>query len=436
MVILTLFGSLFILILLSVPIGISIGIATLLTIIFATDNIQLLTFLQKAFTSLDSFPLMAIPFFTLAGMLMGKGGVAKRLLDLAESLIGFITGGLAIVTVTACMFFAAISGSGPATVAAIGSFMIPGMNEKNYGRGFSAAITAAAGSLGAVIPPSISFILLGVAGGLSISSLFLAGVLPGILIGVLLMVASYFIVKRKEKKEGILNAPKVENKEKFNFKFFIKKLVGSVWALLSPVIVLGGIYAGIFTPTEASVIAIVYSIIVGFFVYKELTFKDLYECAVETLKITGATLYMVGLSIAFAYILTIERIPETLASYILDLSDNKIFILLLINLLLLIIGAFIDVVASIVILTPILLPIALQFDMDPIHFGVMMVVNLTIGYITPPVGINLFVASAVGKTKFEEVAKAMVPIFGVMVIALLIITFVPSLSTILLRFLN
>lgn len=434
MTVVVLFGSLFLLIALSVPIGISIGLSTLITIIFVADHIQLSLFLQKAFTSLDSFPLMAIPFFTLAGILMGKGGVAKRLLKLAESVVGFITGGLAIVTVVACMFFAAISGSGPATVAAIGSFMIPGMNEKNYGRGFSAAITAAAGSLGAVIPPSISFILLGVAGGISISGLFLAGVLPGILIGLFLIISSYFIVKRKAKKEShVPNKETIKEVEKFSLKSLWGNLINSIWAILSPVIVLGGIYAGWFTPTEASVIAIVYSILVGAFIYKELSWSDLYSSAVETLQITGATLYMVGLSIAFAYVLTIERIPEDLAEYLLQLSDNKVIILLLINLFLLIIGAFIDVVAAIVILTPILLPVATQIGMDQIHFGVMMVVNLTIGYITPPVGVNLFVASAVGKTRFEEVTKAIFPIFIAMVLALLIITFVPWLSTALLN---
>ncbi|MGM8366417.1 TRAP transporter large permease [Virgibacillus sp. W0181] len=421
MTIVVLFGSLFLLILLSMPIGISIGISTVITIIFAADNVQITTFSQKAFTALDSFPLMAIPFFTLAGVLMGKGGVAKRLLDFAQSLVGFVTGGLAIVTVLACMFFAAISGSGPATVAAVGSFMIPAMKEKNYGSGFASAITAAAGSMGAIIPPSISFILLGVAGGLSISSLFLAGVIPGILIGVLLMVASYFMVKRKKDVEP-------SDYAKFSIKDVWNSFRKSIWAILTPLIVLGGIYAGIFTPTEASAVAVGYAVIVGVFIYKELRLKDIYDSLVETLKITGAILFMVGLSLAFAYLLTVERIPVTIAEYMVEISDNPIMILIMINIFLLVIGAFIDVVASIVILTPILLPVATQLGVDPIHFGVIMIVNLTIGYITPPVGVNLFVASSVGKTPFEVVVKAALPIFAVMLVALALITFIPQLS--------
>lgn len=426
MTIAVLFGSLFLLILLSVPIGVAIGISTLLTIVTTADNVQLMTFSQKAFTALDSFPLMAIPFFTLAGILMGRGGVAKRLLDFAQSLVGFITGGLAMVTVLACMFFAAISGSGPATVAAVGSFMIPAMNNRKYGEGFSAAITAAAGSLGAIIPPSISFILLGVAGGLSISSLFLAGVIPGILIGVLLMIASYFMTKRKK----IVEPVNIEG-QKFDLKYVGKTFISSIWAILTPIIVLGGIYAGLFTPTEASAVAIAYALIVGVFIYKELDWKGIYESSVETIKITGATFYMVGLSIAFAYLLTVERVPDTIAQFIVSISDSPVAYLLMVNIFLLVVGAFIDVVAAIVILTPILLPVAIQMGIDPIHFGVILVLNLTIGYITPPVGVNLFVASAVGKTSFDTIVKAVVPIFFVMLIGLAMVTFLPQLSLLL-----
>lgn len=310
MSVLVLFGSLFLLIFLSVPIGISIGVSTLITIILAVDNVELTTFSQKAFTALDSFTLMAIPFFILAGILMSKGGVAERLLEFAQSLVGSIKGGLALVTVLACMFFAAISGSGPATVAAVGTFMIPAMKEKNYGDGFSSAITAAAGSMGAIIPPSISFILLGVSGDVSISDLFIAGVFPGIVIGLLLMIVSYYLIKRKPE-------VKITNHEKFNMKSIWNSLRKSIWAILTPIIVLGGIYIGIFTPTEASAVAVGYGIIVGAFIYRELSLKDIYDSLIETLQITGAILYMVGLSLAFAYLLTIERIPNTIAEYML-----------------------------------------------------------------------------------------------------------------------
>jgi len=416
-----LFGSLFLLIALSVPIGIAIGVSTILTIYLTIDNINIGTIAQKSFTALDSFPIMAIPFFILAGVLMGKGGVSKRLLDFASSLVGFMTGGLAMVTVLACMFFAAISGSGPATVAAIGSFMIPAMQEKKYGGGFASALTATAGSTGVIIPPSIPFVLLGVAGSLSISDLFIAGIFPGIVIGILLMIISYIVIKMK-KVDVDPSEKKVELKKVWTS--FYK----AIWALLTPIIVLGGIYAGIFTPTEAAAVAIVYALFVGVFIYKELRWKEIYDSLVETIQITGATLYMVGLSIAFAYLLTIERIPVKIADMILMASENPIIILLLINLFLLIVGAFIDTVAAIVILTPILLPVATEIGLDPIHFGVIMVVNLAIGFITPPVGVNLFVSSAVGKVPFDKIVKASLPLFLTMLVALMLISYIPSLS--------
>jgi len=297
--------------------------------------------------------------------------------------------------------------------------MIPAMQAKKYGDGFAPALTATAGSIGVVIPPSIPFVLLGVTGSLSISDLFMAGIMPGVLIGVLLMIASFIIIKLK----------KVDTeRERMQLKNIWETFYKAIWALLTPVIVLGGIYAGIFTPTEAAAIAIVYALIIGVFVYKELKWRDIYGCIVETIKITGATLYMVGLSIAFAYLLTIERIPSTVAEGILGASDNPVVVLLLINLFLLVVGAFIDTIAAIVILTPILLPVATQIGVDPIHFGVIMVVNLAIGFITPPVGVNLFVASAVGKVPFDTVARGIVPLFFTMIIALAIISYVPSLS--------
>lgn len=429
MTVIILFGSLFLLIFLSVPIGISIGISTLITMIFAVDDVQLATFSQKAFTALDSFTLMAIPFFILAGVIMSKGGIAERLLDFAQSLVGSIKGGLAIVTVLACMFFAAISGSGPATVAAIGSFMIPAMKDKNYGDGFSSGITAAAGSMGSIIPPSISFILLGVAGGISISDLFIAGVFPGILIGVALMILSYLLIRNKKDVQ-------ISSEEKFNIKNVWTSLRKSLWAILTPIIVLGGIYAGFFTPTEASAVAVGYGVIVGVFVYKELTLKDIYDSLTETLQITGSILFMVGLSLGFAYLLTIERIPVVVAEYLITISENPIIVLLLINIFLLIVGAFVDVVASIVILTPILLPVAIQLGVDSVHFGVIMILNLTIGYITPPVGVNLFVASSVGKTPFDVIVRSSVPIFLVMVLVLMIVTYIPQISLFLPNLMN
>ncbi|PWW32502.1 C4-dicarboxylate transporter DctM subunit [Cytobacillus oceanisediminis] len=414
-----LFISLFVFLLIGVPIAIALGASALLTIYFTT-TLPLTIMTQKAFTSLDSFPLLAIPFFMLAGILMGKGGVSKRLLNLATILVGWMIGGLALVTVVSCMFFAAISGSGPATVAAIGSFMIPSMREKNYGEGFSAAVAAASGSIGVIIPPSIPFVLYGVIGGVSVGSMFLAGILPGIILGAGLMIVSFLISKKRDYKP--------EKRVNYSTKELLKSLYDAKWALLIPVIILGGIYGGIFSPTEAAVVAVVYAIIIGVFVHKELTMKDLYDSFREAVVINATTMIIIGLSISFAYIMTLEQIPASIADFITNLSTNPFVILLVINLLLLIVGMFIDTISALVVLTPILLPIVTAVGVDPIHFGVILVANLAIGFITPPLGVNLFVASSVSGVKIEKISMAILPFLFSMIISLLVITYVPALS--------
>ncbi|WP_126427874.1 TRAP transporter large permease [Brevibacillus marinus] len=419
MTVLVLFGSLFLLLFLSVPIGFALGLSTLITMTFTTDlNIAVIA--QKAFTALDSFPLMAIPFFTLAGLLMGTGGVSKRLLDLATVLVGWMQGGLAMVTILGCMFFAAISGSGPATVAAMGSIMIPAMKERNYGAGFASAITAASGSIGVIIPPSIPFVMFGIIAGVSVGDLFIGGIIPGILIGVGLMITSYFIAKKNN------YAP--ASNERITFKHVVKAINEAKWGLLIPIIILGGIYGGIFSPTEAAVVAAVYGLIIGMFVYRELTWKDVYDCFKNTVIIGATTNVIVGLSISFAYLMTLEQVPTTIAEFIGSLSDSKFVILMAINLFLLIVGMFIDTISAIVVLAPILLPVATSFGVDPIHFGVIMVTNLAIGFVTPPLGVNLIVASSIGKISFERISAAVVPFIITMVVTLLVITYVPELS--------
>ncbi|MGE5700963.1 MAG: TRAP transporter large permease [Clostridia bacterium] len=420
MTVITLFGSLLLFIVLNIPVAIALGLAALLTIAFTTD-LPLGIITQKAFTSLDSFPLMAIPFFMLAGILMGKGGVSKRLLDLATVLVGWMVGGLAMVTVVSCMFFAAISGSGPATVAAIGSFMIPTMREKNYGAGFAAALTAAAGSIGVIIPPSIPFVLYGVVAGVSVGSMFLAGVLPGVLIGIGLMVVSYFISKKRDYKPA--------STEPVTFKRVLKAFYDSKLALMIPVIILGGIYGGVFSPTEAAVVAVVYAIIIGVFVHRELTWADIYKSIVESAVINASTMIIIGLSISFAYIMTLEQVPNSIAEFITSLSDNKLVILLVVNIFLLIVGMFIDTISALVVLAPILLPIVTHVGVDPIHFGVILVANLAIGFITPPLGVNLFVASSVSKIPLEQIIKGIMPFLLMMIITLMVITYVPEMST-------
>jgi C4-dicarboxylate transporter, DctM subunit len=414
-----LFGTLFICLLIGVPIAISLGVSALVAIYFgSTLPLDIIT--QKAFTSLDSFPLLAIPFFMLAGILMGKGGVSKRLLDLATAMVGWMTGGLSMVTIVACMFFAAISGSGPATVAAIGGFMIPAMVAKKYDGGFAAAVSASAGSIGVIIPPSIPFVLYGVIGSVSVGSLFLAGVIPGLLIGTGLMITSYILSKK--------NGYKPEQVKKFDFKGVWKATSDAKWALLIPVIILGGIYGGIFSPTEAAVVAVVYALIIGKFVYKELTWQSIFESFREAVIINATTMIIIGLSVSFAYFMTLEQIPNDISGFLTDLSSNPVVILIAINILLLIVGMFIDTISALVVLTPILLPIVTAVGVDPIHFGVILVANLAIGFITPPLGVNLFVASSVGKVKFERIVRAIIPFMVSMIICLLVITYVPELS--------
>ncbi|MBD7943091.1 MULTISPECIES: TRAP transporter large permease [Psychrobacillus] len=414
-----LFGTLFICLLIGVPIAISLGVSALVAIYFGS-NLPLGIIAQKAFTSLDSFPLLAIPFFMLAGVLMSKGGVSKRLLDMAAALVGWIVGGLSLVTIVASMFFAAISGSGPATVAAIGGFMIPEMKKKKYDGGFAAAVSASAGSIGVIIPPSIPFVLYGVIGSVSVGSMFLAGILPGIIIGIGLMITAYFIAKKRGYKS--------EDNASFSFKDVLKATYDAKWALLIPIIILGGIYGGFFSPTEAAVVAVVYALIIGLFVYKELTWKSVFECFREAVVINATTMIIIGLSVSFAYFMTLEQVPNDISSFLTELSTNPIVILIAINIILLIVGMFIDTISALVILTPILLPIVIAVGVDPIHFGVILVTNLAIGFITPPLGVNLFVASSVGNVKFEKIVMAVIPFLFSMIVCLILITFLPSLS--------
>lgn len=419
-IMLILFAVLIICFLIGVPIAISLGVSALVAIWFGTDlPINLIA--QKAFTSLDSFSLLAIPFFILAGVLMGRGGISRRLLDLATALVGWVTGGLSLVTIVACMFFAAIAGSGPATVAAIGSFMIPAMIANKYHVSFSAAVPAAAGSIGVILPPSIPFVVYGAVGSVSVGAMFLAGILPGILIGVALLITAYLISKKRDYKPQ-------EGAEKFVFKDVLKATWEAKWALLVPVIILGGIYGGIFSPTEAAVTAVVYAVIVGVFIYKELDWKALYDAFMETIIINVTTMIIISFSVSFAFFMTLEQIPNMIAENLMALTSNPIFILTLIVILLLIVGMFIDTISALIILTPILLPVVTSVGVDPIHFGVILVVALAIGFVTPPLGVNLFVASSVGKVKFEQVAVGVLPFVAVMILCLLILAFVPAIS--------
>lgn len=420
MVALVLFISLVLFLIVNVPVGIAIGISSLCAVI-ADGRISVTYIYQQLVTSVDSFPLMAIPLFILAGELMSKGGVSKRILDVCSVLFGKVTGGLAIVTVVVCMFFAAVSGSGPATVAAVGSMVVPTMLQKGYSKKFTLALIACAGSIGVVIPPSIPMVIYGVSTSTSISGMFMAGFVPGILIGGALIIFCYFYSKKNGWKG---DSHTYTTAEKLHVIWDAK------WALINPILILGGIYLGFFTPTEAAAVAAIYAFICGMFIYKELNFKNLYSTIATACSTTGTTMVIIGCATAFTRILTIQRIPNMITSGILGITDNAILILLLINVLLLIVGCVMDTTPAMMVLSPILLPIALQLGLDPIHFGIIMVVNLAIGFITPPLGINLFVAARVGEEPLDTVTSGILNFIAIMILCLLLITFIPQISMI------
>ena len=411
-----LFGYFVVLCLIGVPIAISLGLSTLATIICA-ETLPIEYMSQVAFTSIDSFPIMAIPFFIAAGVFMGAGGLSQRLLSLADEIVGGLYGGMGLTAIVTCMFFGAISGSGPATVAAIGALTIPAMIERGYDRYFSAALVAAAGCVGVMIPPSNPFVVYGVSAQVSIGDLFMSGIVPGIMTGFVLMGYCFFYSRKRGWRGEVRQRTSATlGKAAWNAK----------WALMVPVIVLGGIYGGIMTPTEAAAIAAFYGLLVGVFVYREMDFKGVVDACVESCETSSIIIALMAMATLFGNIMTIEDVPGTIARGILSLTESKIVVLLLINVLLLIVGTFMEALAAIVILTPILLPVVTGVGVSPLHFGVIIVVNLAIGFITPPVGVNLFVASGVAKAKLERIAGMALPMIGLMIIVLLICTYFPE----------
>lgn len=418
---LVVFATLIICLVLTVPIGFSLGIASLAYILY-TKQLTFGFIAQNLVTGCDSFPIMAIPFFVFAGELMGGGGISRRLLNVANVFFGRIRGGLAIVTVVVCMFFAAISGSGPATVAAVGGMVVPTMLQKGYDRKFVLALIAAAGSIGVIIPPSIPMVVYSVTTNSSVSKLFLAGFVPGLLIGLVLIGYSYFF--------AVSHGYKGDD-EPFSAKRALKEVKDSIFALLSPVIILGGIYGGIFTPTEAAAVSVIYSLIIGCLVYRELDLKQLMTVTKNACETTATILIVIGCAAGFSKVLTLGRIPTTVATFLTTMTDSKILILLLINILLLIVGCFMETLCAIMILAPILFPVVTALGVDVTHFGIIMVVNLAIGFITPPLGVNLFVASRVGETTLDDVIKGIIPFLIVMIVVLLFITYVPAISMLL-----
>ncbi|MDK2823910.1 MAG: C4-dicarboxylate transporter, DctM subunit [Clostridia bacterium] len=400
-----------------VPIAIAIGVATLVSLV--AGGIPTTFLAQGSFTAVDNFPLMAVPFFILAGNLMETGGLSQRLVNVASALLGNVTGGLAIVTIIACMFFAAISGSGPATVAAIGAIMIPSMIKRGYGRDYSGAVASSGGSIGILIPPSIPMIIYGVVGNVSISSMFLAGVGPGILVGLALIIVGFIIAKKRNY---------TGSGEKFNLGHLLKASWEAKWALFAPVLILGGIYGGIFTPTESAVIAVVYGMVVGLFIYKELKITDLPKVFIDSALTVGSVMIILGTSTAFGRLITMYQIPQLVASSIQAFSGNKYVVLMLVNCLFLVTGMFMETLSQVIIFTPLLLPVVTALGVDPIHFGILMVMGAEIGFLTPPVGVNLFVATGIAEVSLEKISQAVLPFILGLFLVIILVTFFPQIS--------
>jgi C4-dicarboxylate transporter DctM subunit len=417
MVIATLFILLFVLMLLGVPVAVALGTTTLITSFFFTD-MDLMGIPSKVFDGLNKYTLMAIPMFILAGSLLSRGSSATRIIEFAKSLVGHLPGGLPIAAILASIIFAAVSGSSPATVAAIGSVMYGAIKQAGYNEQFAIGTIATSGTLGILIPPSIVFIVFGVTADQSIGKLFMAGVIPGLMIGVMMMVATYFLAK----KSGFKGAKRATFKEQFiAFK-------NAFWALLIIVIVIGGIYGGIFTPTEAGAFSVMYAFFVSFFIYRDTKFKDLYKIILDSAQTSSMIFFIIANAMLFAHFLTDEQIPQHITEMIIEANMGPLMFLLIVNILLLLMGQFMEPSSVVMITVPLLLPIGVALGIDPIHLGVIMVVNMEIGMITPPVGLNLFVASGITGLSLKQVIVASLPMTSILLIGLLLITYIPEIS--------
>ncbi len=416
--------------LLGVPIGIAVAI-TALSAVFVNPTLPSTApyVFRSMITSIDSTSLLAVPLFILSGNIMAHGGISKKLFDFFAFFIGKITAGLPIAVIVTCLFYGAICGSGPATVAAVGAMCIPFLTDLGYDRPFVVAMVAVAGGLGVIIPPSIPFIIYGLSAGTSVGKQFIAGVLPGCLIGLCLIVYAFYYCKKNGEDRARLHA-KVDELRSGGFWNMLKD---SFWALFTPVIILGGIYSGIVTPTEAACISVVYALIISLFVYRTLKIRDLSKIAAATIKSAAPALLVVSSATVFGRVLTLMGAPQAIATAMLNTFHTKVAVLLVINVFLLFVGMVMETLSAIMILVPIFLPIVTSLGVDPIQFGVIMVVNLAIGFVTPPVGLNLYVASAMTKMPVMTIAKKAIPFMIAFFVALMIITFVPDVSMLLIR---
>ncbi|MFH5835510.1 TRAP transporter large permease [Proteiniclasticum sp. C24MP] len=410
-----LIGSFILFIALRFPIAYSLGIASVVTVMYLKMPVEMVA--QNTVRGINAFSLMAVPFFIISGELMSQGGIANRLVNLANAMVGWMRGGLAVVNIVASMFFGGISGSSAADTASLGPILIPMMNKQGYDNEFSTGITCASSVQGMLIPPSHNMVIYAmVAGSVSVGALFLAGLVPGLLLGIFLLIYSLYMSKKKNYPKG----------DPFNFKNVLVALKDSIFGLITVLIVVVGVIGGFFTATEAAGLSVVWAFIVTFFIYKEIPLSRFWDILGSSLRTISMVMIIIGTSAAFGWLLAFLKVPEMVAGGILTLTTNKILVLLIINAILFVFGMFMDMAAIITITTPILLPIAMQVGMDPVHYGAMMVLNLGIGVLTPPVGNTLFIGSAISGLKIETLAKSMIPMYIVMVATLMVITYFPS----------
>ena len=410
----------FALLTLSMPIALLLAATTAIYLVFISHT-PLTSLIQQLFNGLDNFVLLGVPFFILAGNIMAEGAISDRLVAVMKLFVGRFTGGLAMASIMACMFFAAISGSSPATVIAIGSIMMPALIKEGYGERFSIGLLTSSGSLGILIPPSIPMILYALVMNISVAEIFMAGFLPGIFIGCSLMGYSYYM----SRKNGW------RSPTRYTFREAVAIIRNGVWALFLPILVLGGIYGGIFTPTEAAAVSVVYALIVELFVYKELKFNKLFAICRDSAILSGCLLFILSCAMSFIWLLTVEQIPVKLAETIISHIHSKWLFLLAINGVLLVVGALMDIVTAIIIISPILVETLNRYDIDYIHYGIIMIVNIECGFLTPPFGLNLFVSMAIMKRSLIEIGKAVLPYIILFIACLLVITYVPKISTLL-----
>ncbi|UFJ38921.1 TRAP transporter large permease [Brevibacillus humidisoli] len=410
---------LFLLLLIGVPIAIALSLTAVGGLLTSADVIPLTVVAQRFFTSVDSFPLLAILFFMLAGELMMVGSMAQRITQFAFACVGWLRAGLAQVSTLACMFFAGISGSGAADTAAVGKMMIPLMEKKGYDKGFAASTVATSGTIAVVIPPSIPLIVYGVTAGVSIGTLFTSGIVPGIIIGLSIMGLNYFLARKKgyDNEQG-----------SFEWTTFGKAFRQGIWALLLPVIIIVGIRGGVFTPTESAAIAAAYAFLVGMFIYRDLKWRDLPDIFIRSATMTAMVVFIIAGANLFGWLFAAQQVPQQLAALILDITNNPYLVLFFVNIVLLIAGCFLNPSAAITILTPLFLPLVMGVGIDPVFFGLIMVINLSIGLITPPVGLDLFIVQGIANISFDHLIRGIFPFIIVLMIDLLLITYVPQLS--------